>query len=80
METDPKHFDMTKAVVQIKGMSGHDVYYALDKKRINIEKYTKQAFIVTIHTNINEQEVKYLLECLLAIADEAKPQQDEVHA
>lgn len=71
---------MTKAVVQIKGMSGHDVYYALDKKRINIEKYTKQAFIVTIHTNINEQEVKYLLECLLAIADEAKPQQDEVHA
>jgi arginine/lysine/ornithine decarboxylase len=80
METDPKHFDMTKAVVKIKGMSGHDVYYALDKKRINIEKYTKQAFIVTIHTNINEQEVKYLLECLLAIADEAKPQQDELHA
>ncbi len=32
--------DMTKIVIKIEGLTGEQLYHKLDKKRINIEKYT----------------------------------------
>lgn len=56
--------DMTKVVLKVNGLSGGELYKLLDKKRINIEKYTQQAIIVSIHINIVESEVTYLAKCL----------------
>ena len=55
---------MTKVVLKVHGLSGGELYKLLDKKRIDIEKYTQQAIIVTIHINIVESEVTYLAKCL----------------
>ena len=59
--------DMTKIVIKIHGVTGSDVYHLLDEKRINIEKYTQQSIIVTIHSNINEQEIRHLAKSLIEI-------------
>lgn len=60
MDQDDEKVDMTKVVIKVNGLTGGQLYKKLDKKRIDIEKYTQQAIIVTIHTNIQESEVRYL--------------------
>jgi arginine/lysine/ornithine decarboxylase len=60
MEQDDDKVDMTKVVIKVKGLTGEQLYKELDKKRIDIEKYTQQAIVVTIHTNIQEEEVRCL--------------------
>ena len=52
MDQDDDKVDMTKVVIKVNGLTGGQLYKKLDKKRIDIEKYTQQAIIVTIHTNI----------------------------
>ena len=68
MDQDDEKVDMTKVVIKVNGLTGSQLYKKLDKKRINIEKYTQQAIIVTIHTNIKENEVRFLAKCLKEIA------------
>ena len=68
MDQDDEKVDMTKVVIKVNGLTGSQLYKKLDKKRINIEKYTQQAIIVTIHTNIQEDEVRFLAKCLKEIA------------
>jgi arginine/lysine/ornithine decarboxylase len=60
MEQDDDKVDMTKVVIKVNGLTGEQLYKELDKKRIDIEKYTQQAIVVTIHTNIQEEEVRCL--------------------
>jgi arginine/lysine/ornithine decarboxylase len=60
MEQDDDKVDMTKVVIKVNGLTGEQLYKELDKKRIDIEKYTQQAIVVTIHTNIQEEEVRFL--------------------
>lgn len=60
MDQDDEKVDMTKVVIKVNGLTGGQLYKKLDKKRIDIEKYTQQAIIVTIHTNIQESEVRFL--------------------
>ena len=73
------HFykDRTKVIIKVEGMTGHDLYYKLDAFRINGEKYTQQAVVVTIHTNIEEAEVIKLAESLKAIASEPTVSDDD---
>ena len=61
---------MTKVVVKVSGLTGSQLYKKLDKKRIDIEKYTQQAIIVTIHTNIEETEVRHLAKCIREIGNQ----------
>ncbi len=68
MDQDDDKVDMTKVVIKVNGLTGGQLYKKLDKKRIDIEKYTQQAIIVTIHTNIQEDEVRFLAKCLKEIA------------
>ena len=68
MDQDDDKVDMTKVVIKVNGLTGGQLYKKLDKKRIDIEKYTQQAIIVTIHTNIQEDEVRFLALCLKEIA------------
>jgi arginine/lysine/ornithine decarboxylase len=68
MEQDDDKVDMTKVVIKVNGLTGEQLYKELDKKRIDIEKYTQQAIVVTIHTNIQEEEVRFLAKSLKEIA------------
>ena len=70
MDQDDDKVDMTKVVIKVNGITGGQLYKKLDKKRIDIEKYTQQAIIVTIHTNIQEDEVRFLAKCLKEIASQ----------
>ena len=62
--------DPTKSILRIDGISGSELYKYLDKHRINPEKYTKKAIVVTIHTNIIEEDVDYLIEAIKKISQE----------
>jgi arginine/lysine/ornithine decarboxylase len=67
MDQDDAEVDMTKIIIKVKGLTGSQLYKKLDKKRIDIEKYTQQAIIVTIHTNIDESEVRHLAKSIKEI-------------
>jgi arginine/lysine/ornithine decarboxylase len=49
--------DPLKTIFKVKGLTGHELSELLDKMRINIEKSTEKAVVVTVHINITEEDV-----------------------
>ena len=66
--------DMTKVVMKVDGLTGAQLYKRLDEKRIDIEKYTQQAIVVTIHINIEESEVRQLAKSIKEIGKKYRRQ------
>ncbi|CDW72033.1 orn lys arg major domain containing protein [Stylonychia lemnae] len=62
--------DPTKTIFKIEGIKADDLYHLLDKYRINPEKYTEKAVLITIHINISEQDVEDLIEAVKLISIE----------
>lgn len=62
--------DPLKAVIKIKGLTGHELADILDTMRINIEKSTQKCIVVTTHINITEEDVDSLINALEKIARE----------
>eukprot|EP00347_Sterkiella_histriomuscorum_P012212 403369465 len=60
--------DPTKTVLRITGIDGESLYKLLDQNRINVEKYSKTSVLITIHININEQDVEDLIEAVKLIS------------
>ena len=60
--------DPTKTIIRIEGVSGSELYKYLDNHRINPEKYTKKAILVTIHINIKDEDVEDLIEAIRLIS------------
>lgn len=70
--------DFTKLVLKIPGLTGGEIYRKLEEKGIEAEKYTEQGLVITMHTNINDQECNHLAESLKAIANEKREYNPEV--
>ena len=49
-------------------MKGIELYQILDKHRINPEKHTKKAVLITIHINITDEDVDDLIEAVKLIS------------
>ena len=60
--------DPTKTVFRVSGVKGPKLYELLDDARINVEKYTKRAVLVSIHINITDQDVDTLIEAVKLIS------------
>ena len=68
MQPDGVELDSTKTVIKIPGIRGKELARMLDLKRINIEKVNWGSILITIHTNINEDEIRLLAHHLVEIA------------
>jgi arginine/lysine/ornithine decarboxylase len=62
--------DPCKAVIMIRGLTGHEVSDILDTMRINVEKSTQKCIVITTHINISEEDIDLLIAAITAIARE----------
>ena len=49
-------------------MTGEEIVNILDKKRINVEKYTEKCIVIMTHINITDEDVDQLITAIKEIA------------